>query len=249
VPVADPVAVGLNVTPTEQVPAAPIAVPHVLLEIAKGPVIPTLEIVRAVVWRLVSVTVVAELVAPTVTEPKLSVLAESVTGVLLGVPVPLRLTVCGLFGALSVKISVPVAAPVAVGVKVTFTEHFAPALRLAPQVLLETANGPVTAMLAKVNAALWAFVRVTLFAELVLPTAVLPKLRLATESVTGAVPLPLSETVCGLVIALSLKVSVPAAAPTPVGVKVTPTVQFPLAATLAPQVFVAIANGPVATML
>ncbi len=65
----------------------------------------------------------------------------------------------------------------------------------------------------------------TLLAELVLPTAVVLKLRLLAESVTGAVPVPLRLTVCGLLIALSAKVSVPVAAPSAAGVKVTPTVQ------------------------
>ena len=73
---------------------------------------------------------------PTVTVPKFSVLAESVTGELVAPPVPLRLTVCGLFAALSVKVRVPVAAPVAVGVNVTPTVQLAPAAMLAPQVLL-----------------------------------------------------------------------------------------------------------------
>ena len=72
---------------------------------------------------------------------------------------------------------------------------------------------------------------------------------LFVENVTGAVPVPLRETVCGLVIALSVKVRAPVAAPSPAGVNVTPTVQVPLAAMLAPHVLVAIPNGPVATML
>ena len=96
----------------------------------------------------------AELVVPTVTDPKFSALPESVTGELVDVPLPLRFTVCGLFGALSVKVSVPVAAPVAVGVNVTLTAQLAPAAMPAPQVLFEMANGPVTAMLLKVSATL-----------------------------------------------------------------------------------------------
>lgn len=72
---------------------------------------------------------------------------------------------------------------------------------------------------------------------------------LFVDNVTGAVPVPLRETVCGLVIAPSVNVSAPVAAPSPAGVNVTSTAQFPLAAMLAPQVLVAIANGPVAIML
>ncbi len=154
VPVADPLAVGLNLTPTEQVAPAPMPVPHVLLEIAKAPAIPMLLKVRAALWRLVRVTVKAELVVPTVTEPKFRELVERVSGELVDPPVPLRPTVCGLFGALSLKVRVPVAAPVAVGVNVTLTVQLAPALMLAPQVLFEMANGPVIPMLVKVSATL-----------------------------------------------------------------------------------------------
>ena len=96
---------------------------------------------------------------------------------------------------------------------------------LAPQVLLEMMNGPVTPMLVKFSATFWGLVSVTVLAELVVPTTVVLKLRLAAESVTGALPVPLRLTVCGLLIALSAKVSVPVAAPSAAGVKVTPTVQ------------------------
>ena len=48
--------------------------------------------------------------------------------------------------------------------------------------------------------------------------------------------------------ALSLNVNVPAAEPTAVGEKVTPTVQLAPAATLVPQVLLATANGALAAM-
>ena len=154
VPPAVPVAVGVNVTPTAQpAPAARLA-PQVLLEIAKGPLIPALEIVRDVLWRLVSVTVTAELVPPTATVPRFNELADRVTGELELVPVPLRLTVCGLPGAESVKVRVPVAAPVAEGVKVMPTLQLAPAARLVPQVLPAIPKGPLTPILEKVSDAL-----------------------------------------------------------------------------------------------
>ena len=85
-------------------------------------------------------------------------------------------------------------------------------------------------------------------ALLVAPAVALNVMLLA-DKLTGAVPVPLSPTVCGLVIALSVNVSAPVAAPSATGVKVTPTVQFPFAFTLVLQVLLAIANGPVATML
>jgi hypothetical protein len=90
-------------------------------------------------------------VVPTATVPKASVLAERVTGAL---PVPVRLTVCGLFTASSVNVSVPVAAAIAVGENVTPTTHVAPAAILAPQVLLATAKPALVTMPEKLRDAL-----------------------------------------------------------------------------------------------
>jgi len=198
---------------------------------------------------LVNVTVTGALGVPTATVPKFSDDAESVTGELEVLPVPLRATVCGLFPALSVKVRVPVAAPEAVGVKVTPTVQVVPAATLVPQVLLEMPKGPLVAMPENVSDPLWLLVNVTDLAELVEPTAAVLKLRDEADSVTGALPVPLRLTVCGLVAAPSVKVRAPGAAPSAIGVKVTPTLQLPPAATLVPQVLLAIANGPVATML
>src|ERR1019366_3330949 len=100
--------------------------------------------------------------------PKFNALADSVTAVL---PVPLRLTFCGLFEALSVKVSVPLAAPVAVGVNVTPTAQLAPLVTGVPQVLLEIAKGPLIPTLEIVSDVLWRLVSVTFTAALVLPTA------------------------------------------------------------------------------
>lgn len=151
VPLAAPAAVGVNVTPTLQPAPAAMLVPQVLLAIAKGPLIPTLEIVRDVLWRLVSVTVTGALVLPIATVPKFNELAETVTGELELLPVPLRLTVCGPPVAESVKVNVPVAAPVAVGVNVTPTLQLAPAPTLVPQLLLAIPKGPLTTMLENVS--------------------------------------------------------------------------------------------------
>ncbi len=194
-------------------------------------------------------TVTGALVVPTGTVPKFNDDAESVTGVLEVLPVPLRVTVWGLFPALSVKVRDPLAAPDAVGVNVTPTVQVAPPATLVPQVLLEMPNGPLVTMPEKVSSVLWLLVRVTDFAELVDPTAVVLKLSDEVDSVTGAVPVPVRLTDCGLVTALSVKVSAPVAAPRAVGVKVTPTLQVPFAAMLVPQVLLEIANGPLAAML
>jgi hypothetical protein len=64
VPVAAPVAVGVNVTPTLQLAPAAMLVPQALLAIPKGPLTPILENVSDTLKLLVSVTDRAELVEP-----------------------------------------------------------------------------------------------------------------------------------------------------------------------------------------
>lgn len=185
---------------------------------------------------------------PAAITPKFNALADSVTAEL---PVPLRLTFCGLPEALSVKVSAPEAVPVAVGVNVTPTLQLAPAARLVPQVLPAIAKGPVIPTLEIVSGVLWRLVSVTLTGALVLPTATVPKFNALADKVTDEfelLPVPLRVTVCGLFPALSVKVSVPVAAPVAVGVNVTPTLQPAPAATLVPQVLLAIPNGPLTLM-
>ena len=73
------------------------------------------------------------------------------------VPVPVRLMVCGLPVALSVRVTAAVKEPLAAGVKVTLTVQLAPAATLAPQVLVWAklpALAPVSAWLVRVYAAL-----------------------------------------------------------------------------------------------
>jgi hypothetical protein len=52
------------------------------------------------------------------------------------VPVPFKLTVCGLFGALSETESVPVITPAAIGANTTLITQLLPAGRLVPQLSL-----------------------------------------------------------------------------------------------------------------
>ena len=148
-----------------------------------------------------------------------------------------------------VKVSVPVTEPAAVGENVTPTAQLAPAATLDPHVLLATANGPLAVMLVKLSATFRRFVTVTVLAELVLPTANVSKRNELEESVTGALPFPERLTVCGLLGESSVKVSVPVIDPVVVGENVTPTVQLAPAATLAPHVLLATANGPLAMIL
>ena len=106
------------------------------------------------------------LVVPTTRLANVTLGGEIVTG---QDPVPLRLTVCGLFAAASVNVSAPVRVPAAVGEKVTPILQLAPAATLPPQVLLAMAKSPVVAILVKVRAVFSLLVKVTDFAGLVLP--------------------------------------------------------------------------------
>ena len=85
---------------------------------------------------LVSVTVFAVDVWPTVTVPNDRVDALRLNGKL---PVPLNETVCGESGALSLMASDPLIDPEIAGLKFTFTVHDAPMASDDPQVLLATA--------------------------------------------------------------------------------------------------------------
>ena len=67
----------------------------------------------------------------------------------------------------------------------------------------------------------------------------MPKAKLVGKKLAlGAAPVPVSATVCGLPVAVSVTVMVPGWLPVAVGVKVTVMVQLAAAATDAPQVLV-----------
>jgi hypothetical protein len=89
VPVTEPAAAGVKVTPMAQLLLAATVVPQVFEEIANPVVTAMLLKFTADVRWLVSVTVLAELVEPIVTVPKLRLPDESVMG---AVPVPDKLT-------------------------------------------------------------------------------------------------------------------------------------------------------------
>jgi hypothetical protein len=85
---------------------------------------------------LVRMEVIATLVEPTLTDPKFRVEGSKVA---LGpelVPVPVRVTTCGLVESASVKVNVPEKVCTVVGLKVTFTVQLAWAARLVPQLLV-----------------------------------------------------------------------------------------------------------------
>ena len=117
--------------------------------------------------------------------------------------------------------------------------------RLVPQ-LLVCAKSPLALMLEMLAAAVPVFETVTGCEALLLPSTCAEKVSALLDTpMTGAVPVPVRETVCGLFAALSVMVSMPLRVPLAVGVKVTLTVQVVLGARLVPQLLVC-AKSPLA---
>src|SRR5581483_7284702 len=130
-------------------------------------------------------------------------------------PVPVRVKICGLPGASSTTVTLPVRLPPAVGVNVIVIVQLAPTASEAPQ-LFVCAKSPVAMMLVIFNGALPVFVIVTLWGPLVV------LINWGTgkfntdppEKVTlGAIPVPVRGTICGLPVASSENVRVPVRAP------------------------------------
>ncbi len=74
---------------------------------------------------------------------------------------PASATDCGLLGALSTTLSVPVAEPIWVGVNVTLTLHVLLAASMAPQVVDEMAKSESAEMLLMSSVPVPVFFRVT----------------------------------------------------------------------------------------
>ena len=174
------------------------------------------------------------------------------------VPVPLRLTLWGLPVALSARVMAAVRVPLAVGVKVTLIVQLTPAATLEPQLLVcakSLALAPETAMLVTLKDVLPEFVRVIVWAVLVVPTDWLPKSRLVDDRLTTAaalVPVPERVTAWGLPLTLSVMDSEAVRLPLAAGLNVTLTEQLALAPSELPQVLVwvkSLALAPVSAML
>jgi hypothetical protein len=101
-------------------------------------------------------------------------------------PVPVRLIVCGLPGALSVTVIVPVLVPDCVGVKVTLIVQVAPTPTEPPQVFV-CAKSPLATMAVILSSALPVLVKITLCEPLVIETNCAAKLRLGGESATTGI--------------------------------------------------------------
>ncbi len=135
-------------------------------------------------------------------------------------PLPVNGMLCGLFAALSVKVKVPERVPRVEGVNVTLIVQLARAASEVPQ-LLVGAKSPVATILEIATAPSPVLVNVAVWGALVVPTRCALKVRLAGESATlGAAPVPVNAMLCGLVPALSVRVTAPVRVPSAVGVKV-----------------------------
>jgi hypothetical protein len=118
VPLAGPIVVGENVTLIVQLVLLASVVVQVEPDTEKGPTV-EMEMPVNVVGRLfLSVTFLATLVVPTLTLPNARLVGVTVAW---ATPVPETGTVCGLPGALSATLRIPLAGPIVVGVNVTFT--------------------------------------------------------------------------------------------------------------------------------
>jgi len=129
VPVLAPIAAGVKVIEIVQLDAAAnVFGDRGQVEVcAKSPEAEIPEIVNGTDWLFCTVTVLAELVVVTVWLEKEMVVGTTVTE---STPEPANGAVCGLFGASSLTVSVPVLLPVAVGVNVTETVQLVLAARL-----------------------------------------------------------------------------------------------------------------------
>jgi hypothetical protein len=125
---------------------------------------------------------------------KLKLLGESVT---LGLPIPSKFTVCGLFPASSVTVIVPARVPVAVGVSVTLIVQLLPTATRAPQVLVSP-KSPLAAILAMLREPVPVLFSVSVCAALVAPTGVPPleATNVAMTDVTASVAEEIAVAVC-----------------------------------------------------
>src|SRR2546428_1840458 len=154
-------------------------------------------------------------------------------------PVPVSDTDCGLPAASSVMVTVAVRALAAVGVNVRLTRQLAPATTVAPFVQVVPAAmakspgfKPARTMLVMLRVAVPLLVRVTVCTGLVVLRRWSPKARLVGAMVTaGAMPIPASDTDCGLPGASSVMVTVAVRAPVAGGVKLMLIVQLAPGAT------------------
>ena len=245
VPFAAPAAVGAKLTLTVQLPAVATEPPAVqLTPLTRKALLLGVNDARlsAALPVFDSVTICEALVAPTLVAAKLRLVGAALAIGAVATPVPLSATLVVVGLALCVKVSVPLAAPAALGAKLTLTAQLPPAATEPPLVQLRPVTANALLLVAKDDsdkAAPPVFDSVTVCAALVLPMVVEAKLSVVGAALAAAVgaaaPLPLKATVVVFGLALCVKLSVPLAAPTALGAKLTLTLQLPPAATDPPE--------------
>lgn len=238
-----PEAVGVNVTLNVQLLLAASELGHVVVSAKSPGLVPEnamLLMDRAAFPVLFSVTVWDVLVVPRFWLVKVRLVGVTpATGAL---PVPVRLTNCGLPAALSAMLTEAVRVPIAAGVNVTLIVHVPFTATELPHVLVTVkslGSVPVAPILVIVKLAFPVLVRVTDCAALVVFRFWLAKVRVEAVRLTaGPEPVPVRASVCGLLLRLSAMLTEAARAPSAVGVNFTVIVQVALSASELPQLFV-----------
>ena len=137
--------------------------------------------------------------------------------------------------------------PFAVGLNVMLTVHFAPAAKVAPQVVADCPKSPALAPVNElpdiVRVVERLFLMVTIFAALVVPTVWAANVKLDGVTDTGAIPVPVKLTDCGLLFAPSVIVRAAVFAPAVTGANVTLILQDEWPPTLVPHPLEETANS------
>jgi hypothetical protein len=262
VAVRAPFACGVNTTLIVQL-APPASVPVALhpapedgsgteKSSASAPLIVNPVKFTAAVLVFVTVTINGALLVVTACDPNAKLLGVTVTVAVPGVPVPVNVTVCGLAVPLSVNVIAPVRVPVPVGLNVIENTHGAASTPILGHCAnVAPAKSPLVTMLLKFSGKFPLFDTVTVCPALVVPSAWLPNVNeVGAIPIATATPVPVSVTVCGLPVALSVNVIVPVRAPAAVGVNVIGNVHgFASTAMLGHCANVAPAKSPVIAML
>jgi guanyl-specific ribonuclease Sa len=225
--VAAPTAVGVKVTEMAQEALAASELPQVLDWAKTEAFVPVKEkplMDKAAVPVFLRAMVCVAEVAPTLVELKVRLVGERLTAGT-PTPVPMTETDCGEADALSATLSEAETAPTAVGLKVTEMAQEALAASELPQVLdwaKTEAFVPVKETPLMDKAAVPVFLSVMVCAAAVEPTLVAAKVRVVGERLTAGTPtpVPVRMRVCGVLGALSLKLSVAVKVPAAVGLKV-----------------------------
>ena len=135
-------------------------------------------------------------------------------------PVPVRLTKCGAPVLVSLMVRIPEIAPLTTGVKVTVTVQVWPGVSVAPEQVPVWPKSPLAATEFMVRFTKPLLVTVTFWLVLVVFSTCELKIRLVGDIVTAEVaPTPVSDAVCGLLLASSVMVRVAVRVPVVEGVK------------------------------